>query len=486
MNNHAAKILRSFTTAAPGCIAVVLITYICFELHLQLTITSFLYLLVVLAQSMRGSFASSAFVSLLTVACLDFFFTPPVFSFEVTNPLDLLALISYLMTGLVITGLTTRARQAATVSNQRRRQLDSLYRLATQLLALNPNKSLLVESLERFREVFELRGICLFDAASGEIYAAGVSGRNLSERTRSSYLQAENKEEATGDVSIRCLRAAGRTLGVVAFEGLEEHELVTGPLAALATAMLERARAFHGASRAAASEQAETFRSAVLDALAHEFKTPLATILTAAGGLRETHLLHAHQQELAELIECETARLTGLTSQILRTSRLDQSEVKPHLERTNLTDVVTGLVDHYARQWLDRKFHIQKEGISAEVFADPELLELAVKELLDNACKYSLPGSEVEVSIQRDDDEASVRVMNCGSPIRDCERTRIFERYYRGSERSDMAGGSGLGLYFADQIVRAHGGSMELEDGPKVPDKATSFRLTLPLASCEC
>jgi K+-sensing histidine kinase KdpD len=82
-----------------GCIAVGSITYVCFRFHLNLTITSFLYLIVVVLQSLHGNFASSAFISLLTVACLDFFFTQPLFSFEVTNPLDILALISCLSLG---------------------------------------------------------------------------------------------------------------------------------------------------------------------------------------------------------------------------------------------------------------------------------------------------------------------------------------------------------------------------------------------------
>src|ERR1700726_1475868 len=151
------------TSAIPGCLAVGMVTYFCFQFHLNLTITSFFYLIVVVLQSLRGNFVSSAFVSLLTVACLDFFFTQPLFSFEVTNPLDILALLSYLITGLVITRLTMRARREAAISNNQRRLVDLLYQVAKQLLALDPDKDLLKGSVERFREVFDLKAVCLFD-----------------------------------------------------------------------------------------------------------------------------------------------------------------------------------------------------------------------------------------------------------------------------------------------------------------------------------
>jgi K+-sensing histidine kinase KdpD len=339
-----AKTLGFAASASVGCLAVALTTYCCFEFHLNLTITSFIYLIIVVLQSLRGSFASSALVSVVTVGCLDFFFTQPLFSFEVTNSIDILALASYLITGLVITRLTTRA----------------------------------------------------------------------------------------------------------------------------------------------AAAQIEAFRSAVLDALAHEFKTPLATILTAAGGLLEMPSHSPHQRELVCLIESETTRLNELTSQILRTSRLDQKALKPHLERTNVIDLTADLVNQYSKRFTSRKFCLSKEVLSVQVLADCCLLELALKQLLDNACKYSPPRAEVEVKIENDCEHVHVRVLNDGTPIHDGERARIFERFYRGSKSEQIAPGTGLGLYFAHQIVRAHGGKLELENVTTVCGKETSFRLTLPLAPSQC
>jgi two-component system sensor histidine kinase KdpD len=245
--------------------------------------------------------------------------------------------------------------------------------------------------------------------------------------------------------------------------------------------MLERAHTFRSASHAAAAAQAELFRGAVLDALAHEFKTPLATIVTAAGGLRETGPLCAQQLELADIVETEASRLSLLASRLLRTAQVDREEVKPQLEFTDMADLVAVVADQYSRQWTDRKLSIRKPAAATGVMADPELLQLALRQLLDNACKYSVPGSAVTISIDSQDEWVAIRTSNSGSRIGPSERSRIFDRFYRGAEARHKAPGSGLGLYVARKIVHAHGGSLDLETATPT-HQDTAFRLALPRA----
>jgi two-component system sensor histidine kinase KdpD len=469
--------------AVPGCLLIGLITLVCYRLQLNLSITGFVYLIVVVLQSLVGTFVSSAAVSAVAVLCLDFFFTPPLFSFEVTNPLDILALISFLTTGLVITRLTTRVREGAAASDYQRQQVDRLYRLAQRLLALDPEKAACASSIQLFQDVFDLRAVCLFDASKAEIYCAGMVNESLKNQIRAAYSSGRDREDRGARVLIRCLHAGGRRVGAIGIEGLRDTELTAGALFVLAASMLERIHAFRSASQAAAAAQAELFRGAVLDALAHAFKTPLATIVTAAGGIRELGPLCPQQLELTEIVETEATRLSSLTSRLLRTVRLDREELRPRLEFTVMADLVTVVVDQYAEQWNDRELSIRKEARATGVMADPELLQLALQQLLDNACKYSVPGSAVTVSIDSQDQWVAIRTSNTGSFIRSSERSRIFERFYRGAETRHWAPGSGLGLYVARKIVHAHGGSLDLEVGTAT-DEDTVFRLALPRA-CE-
>ena len=478
------KIRQSLVRAVPGSLLIGLITFVCYRLQLNFSTAGFVYLIVVVLQSLVGSFSSSAAVSVVAVLCLDFFFTPPVFSLEVTHPLDILALISFLTTGLVITRLTTRVREEAAKSDHQRRQVDQLYRLAQRLLTVDPEKTAHANSLELFRDVLGLRAVCLFDAAQSEIYSTGNSRQGLADRTRSAYFSGWDNADEDSNVLIRCLHTGENSIGAIGFEGLRDPELIAGPLCALAAAMLERACTFRNASRAAAAAQAEAFRGAILDALAHEFKTPLSTIVTAAGGLRELGPLCEEQLELTDIVEAEASRLSQLTSRLLRTAVLDREEVKPRMELTDMATLVSNVADQYSKQWTDRTLSVRKETSSTGVMADPELLQLALRQLFDNACKYSIPGSAVTVSIDSHDEWVAIRTSNSGSRIRPNERSHIFERFYRGVEARHKAPGSGLGLYVARKIAHAHGGSLDLESSATAHQN-TAFCLALPRAGAE-
>jgi two-component system sensor histidine kinase KdpD len=238
------------------------------------------------------------------------------------------------------------------------------------------------------------------------------------------------------------------------------------------------------ASRAAAAAQTESYRSAILDALAHEFKTPLSTILTAAGALREAPALGPYHREMAETVESEAARLGRLTSRLIRTARLEREEVRPWIELIDVSSVIADTVDQYARLSADRRISVIKDCEASEVMADPELLRLAVSQLLDNACKYSSPGSAVTLRIAREDDHIAVHVISSGNPIPAGERGKIFDRFYRGTDGRRVGPGSGLGLFVARKIALALGGGLDL-DTDSAAAEGTAFRLRLPVPESE-
>jgi two-component system, OmpR family, sensor histidine kinase KdpD len=480
---NAGRFWRSCIRAIPGTLLVGVVTLVCYVFRLGLTVTGFLYLIVVVLQSLIGDFVSSVVVSIIADSCLNFFFAPPLFSFAVSDSSDFWALIAFLITGLIITRLTTRARREMQISERHRRDMKLLYELARQLFALDPREEMLPKSVALLRTVFGLRTVCLYDGLNAELHGDGDSQPGLADRTRTAYISQQDSDDVPSAIFIRTLRAAGKTMGAIGFDGLHDAELTAGPLTELAAAVLERARVFRDASHADAAAQVEAFRGAILDALAHEFKTPLATIVAAAGGLREMGGLRPGQLELAELAETEASRLGLLTSRLVRIARLDREEVKPNMEPTNITELVRHLAEQYAERWTDRKLSVTKDINTAQVLADAELLRLALRQLLDNACKYSHSGAAIAIGIAAQQEFVTVRVWNHGSPLPWDERTRIFERFYRGADARQVTPGSGLGLYVARKIVQAHGGTLDLEnDG--APD-SVSFRLTIPIAKSD-
>jgi two-component system sensor histidine kinase KdpD len=243
----------------------------------------------------------------------------------------------------------------------------------------------------------------------------------------------------------------------------------------------ERAHAFQRASHEAAAAQAEVFRTAILDALAHEFKTPLATLLAVIGGIRESRKLEPEQDEMADMIEFEISRLNRLTTRLLRTAQLDRENLKPRLKPTDIVPFVERVVHRYMAHSHESRVTVTSCGTSVEVRADPQLLDLALTQLLDNASKYSLPASGITVSVQAENGFIKTSVGNEGSPIAPEEQERIFERFYRGARVRNLVSGTGLGLYVARKIAAAHGGSLDLIT--EAPCKGVMFCLRLPMVN---
>lgn len=233
------KVRQAASRATVGSVIVGLLTLACFRLHLNFPTVSLVYLLVVVIQSLAADFASSAVAALVAVVCLDYFFVPPLFSFNVADPYNLLALFSFLTTALVITHFASKARREARASGLQRKRLAALYNLAQQLLAMEPEMSMGKKFLEPFRAVFDARATSLYDAGTGELHVVGDSRGGLPDATREAYIVGRDFDDPASAVSVRCLRAAGRTTGAIGFEGLANPDSETGALATLAAILLE-------------------------------------------------------------------------------------------------------------------------------------------------------------------------------------------------------------------------------------------------------
>jgi two-component system sensor histidine kinase KdpD len=154
------------------------------------------------------------------------------------------------------------------------------------------------------------------------------------------------------------------------------------------------------------------------------------------------------------------------------------------MELMDLCSVIAETVEQYSRWSAERSIAVVKECNSSEVLADPELIRLVVNQLLDNACKYSTPGSPITLRISRQSSYVALRVLSKGNSIQPSEKQKIFDRFYRGANGHRMAPGTGLGLFVARKIALAHGGTLNLDSDYAAADGAV-FCLTLPLPESE-
>jgi len=469
---------RQSLRAAVSGLAIAALSLLSFKLHFNAATVVLFYMVVIVWQSLAGGFLPAAIVSLAAALCLDFFFLPPLLSLRIADPLNILAFVVFLIIALVITRLVARVSAEADQARRRGANLDQLYRVARQLLLVEPNRVDSLQVLKIFRGCLAASAVCLFDAGTGELHIEGTSQCGLLERTKQAYILSEDADDEAAGIVVRCLHVGNTTTGAIGFEGLHDAEWTAGPLSALAATAIQQAQAFRKASYEIAAAQAETFRTAILDALGHEFKTPLATILAVTGGLQESERLGPEEQEMAEMIELEASRLSSLTNRLLRIARLDRDEVKTRLRSTDIGALVENLARRYTGQSREHPIAVSHQPGSAEAPADPELLDLALTQLLDNAFKYSVPGSAVNVAVDANERVITIHVQNEGSSIATNERERIFERFYRGTNVRKLISGAGLGLYVARKIAVAHGGSLELDAHPS--SGTVAFCMKLP------
>lgn len=463
-----------------GFLLVGAVTAVCYRIQLNAASAALLFLIAVVLQSLDCSFPEAAAISVFAAANLDYFFTEPVFSFAVSDSLDAVTLACLLIVSLVITRIQSRSRAEARESKLQRSNMESLYKLSQELFALAPPAVTGRAVLEPFLSAFGVAAVCLFDGTTLECHEAGTSRCNLAAKTRDGFIMDRDAEYPELGIVVRCLRARNAIQASIGFEGLSNADVTAPAMAALASAALERAQTFRSAITSAAHAEAETLRSAILDALAHEFKTPLATILTAAGGLRAGGSSMPEQAELAEMIEDEASRLGDLTTRLLRLARVDKEEIKPRLQSTDVAELVSRSVRRYSKLWPDRKISCQELDEGSEAHVDPELLGLALSQLVENGCRYSLPDARVLIELGTHESMLAITVWNEGPPIAESERNRIFDRFYRGTVARRTAPGSGLGLYVARKIALAHGGDLALVDNRV---SGVGFRLTVPLAT---
>ena len=281
---------------------------------------------------------------------------------------------------------------------------------------------------------------------------------DLEHLARDAYFQDAALQGKSGHASAQVLRLGSRPVGALALCGSEVGRLTMASVASLAAVALERARSFETESRAEAARQTEQLRTAVLDSLAHAFKTPLTALRTASSGLLEAGRLSGDDLEMAALIDERAEHLNRLTTELLQMAKIDAAEVRLRQERIAVLTLIEDAVETNRERLHGRRIEVSDIAPHLDVWGDRQLLGTVLEQFIDNASKYSTPGSPISVVAEETLGEIVIAVHNDGPPIRAADRERIFERFYRAEESRYRAPGTGLGLSIARKAAEAHGG----------------------------
>jgi two-component system sensor histidine kinase KdpD len=238
----------------------------------------------------------------------------------------------------------------------------------------------------------------------------------------------------------------------------ETSPLTNNAIASLIAITFDRYRAFANESRIETERRTEQLRATVLDSLAHAYKTPLTAIRAASTGLGEMGHLSAGQSELVGLIDEQTGLLSDLTTRLLTTARLDAGEVAIVAEAVNVGAMVDEVMASLRDRLASMKVSIELQDENMILCCDRQLMVMLLTQYIDNACKYSLFGTTITLRVELLNKEVIFSVNSYGPVIPMADRDRIFDRYYRSSNYSNRAPGTGIGLSVAKRVALIHGG----------------------------
>jgi len=462
--------------------------------YLAATNLAMVYLLGVVAVATRCSRRASVTASLLSVAAFDFFCVPPYLTFQVSEYEYLITFAGMLAVALVISEQTTRIRAQAARAVDRESQTKALYRLSRRLSAQTRVFDSALAAAEVAEEVFGCP-VTIFLPVEGRIsFRKRTSGQLLISTAEEEIAQqvfdhgrkaGKGMERFTDAAATYMpLKGASRMVGVMAILPGAKGEMLRASqqhlldLFAYQTALaIERTLSQNAADNARMQMETEEMRSSLLSAVSHDLRTPLASITGAASTLRAQgdKLAPGVRDELLESISEEAMRLSRLVGNLLDMTRLE-SGMELRRDLYPLEEIVGAALQRLEPQLTGREVAVALPEELPLVNVDDVLLGQVLVNLIENATKYSPPGSALEIAAEAAPGAVVLEVRDRGPGFAEGEEKRLFEKFYRG--KSEGVRGAGLGLAICRAIVVAHRGSIEAL--PRAGGGAI-FRIRLPL-----
>jgi two-component system sensor histidine kinase KdpD len=456
-------------------------------------------LVAVIAVAAREGPGPAAAACVASVAAYNFFFLPPLYTFVIADPKHVTALVLFLVASLITSNLAGLLRLRSLQARRRAETTEALYVFSSRLARLTQRGEVVQAAVETAGTLLDGASCVLLPDADGalRLEPPSVSSRALEPfelwALRSAW--ADPGPQGAGlmrieDTWFAPMRSAAGFLGALgiaprtrpaALAPDEERKLQA--LADQSGLALERIRATGERDAAQLAAESERLRSALLNSLSHDLKTPLASILGAATSLRDFDALYDPEQreELVGAIAEETERMARFVTNLLDMARLESGSVAPRSQPTDVGEIVGAALRRTASLTRDHVVDVTIEQGLPLLLLDPVLLEQCLANLADNAAKFSPPGSRISVEVRTaEQGRVEIAVRDQGPGVAPEDRDRVFDLFHqiRGEDRGPA--GSGVGLAICRGFVNAMGGSIRAEDNSDGPGAA--FVIAFPMA----
>jgi two-component system, OmpR family, sensor histidine kinase KdpD len=440
-----------------------------------------IFLMGVLGVAYQFGLGPSLLAAFLSMACYNFFFLPPLYTFTIADPANIAALFFFLFTALIVSNLTARVRRQAEMARNRAAIASALYAFSRNLASNASLDDLLWASVSQIAASLKATAAILLPDASGRLAVAASfpPGDLVDDADIGAARWSFDHERGAGRGSDTLpgvkrlflpLRTGRGVIGVVGLGPGYRADIILTPderrlLDALmdqAAVAIERVRLAREMDDARVAAEAEKLRGALLTSLSHDLRTPLASILGAANSLREYGELFdpKARADLIETIEEEAQRMSRFVANLLDMTRLEAGAIELKREPVDVSEVIGAAVHRTAGLLKGFKIVFDIEPHLPLLRLDEVLMEQALVNVLDNAAKYASPPSTITVRASKKQASVHIVITDEGPGIPEDCLSAIFEKFHRVKSRDHQRAGTGLGLAISRGFIEAMGGTI--------------------------
>jgi two-component system sensor histidine kinase KdpD len=488
--------------ASTGIVAVALAIGLVLQQFLGISSVGLVFLTAVLVSAIGYGLWPSLFACLVSVLTYNFFFLPPLYTFTIADPENVVALFFFAVVAVIASNLTARVRAQALTARQRAKTTEDLYLFSRKLAGAVTLDDLLWATAYQVALMLKVSVMLLLPEEESLVVRAGYPPEDMlddADLAAAKWCWQNNRPAGRGADTLpgakRLFLPMRTGRGAVGIIGLDSER--TGPLlspdqrrlldalsdqAALA---IERVNLAQDVDRARLAAETERLRSALLTSISHDLRTPLASILGSATSLRNFRgsLDEAAQEELAATIQEEAERLNRFIGNLLDMTRLESGAITLNADLVDLAEIVGTALARAGKVLVGHRVAVDLAPDLPMLRLDPVLFEQVLFNLLDNAAKYAPAGSAITVRARRDAQEVRLEVLDEGDGIAPNDLERIFDKFYRVQAADRRRAGTGLGLAICRGFVEAMQG--RITAGNRGDRSGAVFTVTLPVPMAE-
>ncbi|MDT8903538.1 ATP-binding protein [Anaeroselena agilis] len=463
--------------------------------HLELMNIVLLYQIPVVLSAFWWGRWPSYFTAVCSVLVFNFIFVPPVFAIRVYDRF-VLSFITFVVVSYVVGRRTEVLRDEAAAARQRERSTRAMFDFSRAIAAVIDLDTIVSEFISQATDALRWRIAVFMPDEKGQLQkwddrqAPAGCDKNEAAAAQWAYTHRQSAGKSTdtmpdADCLYLPLATVDATVGVLAVDidgstiSPEQRRLLE-TWAGLASIALERVRLTERAREAALLLESERLRTALINSVSHELRTPLSLIIGSSSTLLETEATFSagERRELLENIKHGANRMDRVVANLLDAARLESGLLQLKTDWCDIEDIIGAALRRFTDQIKDRPLTVAISPDTPLLRGDCVLLEQVMVNLIDNATKYSPPGSQLEITASVVKDKIAVTVADHGIGIPEPELVRIFDKFYRIQHREGNIGGTGLGLAICKSILEAHGGTIKAENRP---GGGASFTFDIPI-----